>query len=79
MMKKHNIPYCLFYNPANIRYATGTDVMGIWTASTLARYYIVSADAAPVLFDYPNSMHVAQKLVRNVRPALSWRSAEPPG
>ncbi len=73
MMKKHAIPICLFYNPANIRYATGTDVMGVWTASTLARYCLVAAEGAPVLFEYPNSMHVAQKLVRDVRPAISWQ------
>ena len=24
MMKRHGIPVCLFYNPGNIRYATGT-------------------------------------------------------
>ncbi|SVD45738.1 uncharacterized protein METZ01_LOCUS398592, partial [marine metagenome] len=36
MMRRHEIPVCLFYNPANIRYATGTEVMGVWTATTLA-------------------------------------------
>src|SRR5258708_29221431 len=63
MMKKHGIPICLFYNPGNIRYATGTDVMGVWTATTLARYCLVAAEGAPILFQYPNSMHVSQKLV----------------
>jgi Xaa-Pro aminopeptidase len=73
MMKRHDIPICLFYNPGNIRYATGTDVMGVWTATTLARFCLVAAEGAPILFEYPNSMHVAQKLVRDVRPALSWQ------
>ena len=36
-MKRHDMPICLFYSPANIRYATGTEVMGVWTASTFAR------------------------------------------
>ena len=36
MMRKRDIPIALFYNPANIRYATGVDVMGVWTATTLA-------------------------------------------
>jgi len=73
MMKKHDIPICLFYNPGNIRYATGVDVMGVWTATTLARYCLVAMESAPVLFEYPNSMHVARKWVRDVRPALSWQ------
>jgi Xaa-Pro dipeptidase len=73
MMKKHDIPICLFYNPGNIRYATGCDVMGVWTATTLARYCLVAADRDPILFEYPNSIHVAQKIVRDVRPALSWQ------
>lgn len=73
LMKHHDIPICLFYNPGNIRYATGVDVMGVWTATTLARYCLVAAEGAPILFEYMNSMHVAQKVVRDVRPALNWQ------
>ncbi|MBM3570788.1 MAG: aminopeptidase P family protein, partial [Alphaproteobacteria bacterium] len=73
MMKKHDIPICLFYNPANIRYATGTDVMGVWTATTLARSCVVAIEGDPVLFEYLTSIHVSQKLVRDVRPAISWQ------
>ena len=74
-MRAHDIPVCLFFNPANIRYATGTDVMGVWTAVTLARYCVLAADHAPILFEYKNSMHDSQKLVRDVRPAISWQYA----
>ena len=42
MMRKRDIPIALFYNPANIRYATGVDVMGVWTATTLARCCLVA-------------------------------------
>ncbi len=72
-MKRHDLAVCLFYNPANIRYATGTDVMGVWTAGTFARYCLVPAEGAPVLFEYPGSLHVSRKLVRDVRPAFSWQ------
>jgi len=72
-MKQHKIPICLFYNPGNIRYVTGVDVMGVWTATTLARYVLLAADGAPVLYEYPNSMHVAQKYVKDVRPAINWQ------
>ena len=36
MMKHHDLPACLLYGTANIRYATGVDVMGVWTAGTFA-------------------------------------------
>ena len=51
-MKHHGIPVCLFYNPGNIRYATGTEVMGVWTATTLTRFAVVPADGAPVPVSY---------------------------
>jgi Xaa-Pro aminopeptidase len=73
MMRKHDIPICLFFNPANIRYATGTDVMGVWTATTLARCCLIAAEGDPILFEYRTSMHVSQKLVHDVRPAISWQ------
>lgn len=72
-MKRHKIPICLFYNPGNIRYATGVEVMGVWTATTLARYALVPVEGDPILFEYRNSMHVAERLVKDVRPAPSWQ------
>jgi Xaa-Pro aminopeptidase len=72
-MRHHDLPACLLYNTANIRYATGVDVMGVWTAGTFARYCIVPAEGGPVLFEYKGSVHVSQKLVRDVRPAYGWQ------
>ena len=72
-MKRYQLPVCLFYGTANIRYATGVDVMGVWTAGTFARYCVVPAEGAPVLFEYKGSVHVAQKLVQDVRPAFTWQ------
>jgi Xaa-Pro aminopeptidase len=72
-MRRHELPVCLFFNPANIRYATGTDVMGVWTAGTFARYCVVPAEGEPVLFEYKGSMHVSRRLVRDVRPAFTWQ------
>ena len=73
MMRKRDIPVALFYNPANIRYATGVDVMGVWTATTFARCCIVAAEGDPVLFEYPVSMHVAEKHVKDVRPHRGYQ------
>ncbi len=73
MLKRDGIPACLFFNPANIRYATGTDVMGVWTAGTFARYCMVPAEGKPILFEYKGSIHVTEKIVEDVRPAYSWQ------
>src|SRR5436190_20755347 len=69
MMKQYSMPICLFFNPANIRYATGTDVMGIWTAGTFERYCLVPAEGDPILFEYKDSIHVSRKFLKDVRPA----------
>lgn len=72
-MNDHGIAVALFYNPANIRYATGTEVMGVWTAGTFARYCLVPADGAPIMFEYRNSIHVSRKIMDDVRPAVGWQ------
>ena len=73
MMKRHDLPVALLYTMANIRYATGVDVMAVWTAGTFARYCLVPAEGAPILFEYSGSMHVSQKVISDVRPAYTWR------
>ena len=73
MMRKHDIPVCLFYNPANIRYATGTEVMSVWTASTFTRHCFVPMEGQPILYEYRNSMHVSQRFMDDVRPATAWQ------
>jgi Xaa-Pro aminopeptidase len=73
MLKRHDLPVALLYNTANIRYATGVDVMSVWTAGTFARYCLVPAEGAPILFEYKGSVHVSQKVVADVRPAYTWQ------
>jgi Xaa-Pro aminopeptidase len=73
MLKRHDMPVALFYNTPNIRYATGVDVMAVWTAGTFARYCLVPAEGAPILFEYKGSIHVSQKIIKDVRPAYTWQ------
>jgi Xaa-Pro aminopeptidase len=73
MLIRHDFPVALLYNTANIRYATGADVMAVWTAGTFARYCLVPAQGEPILFEYKGSIHVSQKVVRDVRPAYTWQ------
>jgi Xaa-Pro aminopeptidase len=71
-MRQHEIEACLFFNPANVRYATGTSVMGVYSLATCCRCALVAASGAPVLFEHPNSMHVSRKILAGVRPMLAW-------
>jgi Xaa-Pro aminopeptidase len=72
-LARHDFPVALLYGTPNIRYATGVDVMSVWTAGTFARYCLVPAEGTPMLFEYSGSMHVSRKLVRDVRSAYTWR------
>ena len=73
MLRRYDLPVALLYSTPNIRYATGVDVMSVWTAGTFARYCLVPAEGTPILFEYSGSMHVSQKFVADVRPAYTWR------
>jgi len=72
-MHRHGDAVCLLYKPANIRYATGTDLMGVWTAGAFARYCIVPAVGAPILFEHRQAIPISQRIVSDVRPAVVWQ------
>src|SRR4029453_9461708 len=61
MMKRHGLPVCLIYRTGNIPSPTGAARRGVWPAGAFARYGVVPAEGAPVLFEYKGSVHVAQK------------------
>jgi Xaa-Pro dipeptidase len=65
---------CLLYDPVNIRYATGTRNMTIWTMHNAARYCLVPADGPAILFEFPKCEHLAQGIetVGEVRPGTFW-------
>jgi Xaa-Pro aminopeptidase len=44
----------VFFDPLNVRYATGTRNMSVWLLHNLARYCFVPAEGKPVLFEFPN-------------------------
>jgi Xaa-Pro aminopeptidase len=72
-MRAQNVPACLFFHPANIRYATGTSVMDIWASETFARHCVVPATGDPVLFECHTSIGISGRHVRDVRPAVTWQ------
>ena len=73
VMREEAVPACLFFHPANIRYATGTAVMDVHTLGASERYCLVPANGDPVLFEWDMAISQSRKLVRDVRPALWWQ------
>jgi Xaa-Pro dipeptidase len=73
-LRKRDYGACLLYDPINIRYATGTRNMTVWTMHNAARYCIVPAEGRAVLFDYRNSEHLSTGIetIYEVRPGKFW-------
>ncbi|MBI3707538.1 MAG: aminopeptidase P family protein [Proteobacteria bacterium] len=61
-------------DPINIRYATGTRNMQVWTLHNAARYAFVPLEGPVVLFDFGNCEHLSADIetVDEVRPAVPW-------
>lgn len=64
----------LLYDPVNIRYATDTSNMQVWTLHNFARYALVFAEGPVVLFEFHNCehLHEGNELLDEIRPAINW-------
>ena len=64
----------LLYDPVNIRYATDTTNMPVWTMRNPARYALVFADGPTVLWEFHNCAHLHEgnRLVNEIRDAVNW-------
>ncbi|MBM3522068.1 MAG: aminopeptidase P family protein, partial [Alphaproteobacteria bacterium] len=69
-----DIGACVLFDPSNIRYATGSRNMHIYTLRLPLRYAFVPISGPVVLFDYFGSEHLAANLetIAEVRPAVPW-------
>jgi Xaa-Pro dipeptidase len=65
---------CVLMNPINIRYATGSRNMQLWSMHTPARYVFVPAEGRAVLFDFAGCDYMSRHIetLAEVRPARSW-------
>lgn len=61
----------VLFDPVNIRYATGTRNMQVWTMHNICRYSVVFANGDTVLFELGSSAHLARGYASDIRPALS--------
>jgi Xaa-Pro dipeptidase len=64
----------LFYDPTNIRYATGTSNMQVYSLHNACRYVYVPVEGDVVLFDFKGCEHLStgHPAVDEVRDATSW-------
>jgi Xaa-Pro dipeptidase len=64
----------VLFDPINLRYATGSRNMQVWTMHNLCRYVFVATEGPVVLFDLPSSTHLSRNLetIDERRPSLAW-------
>ena len=64
----------LAVDPVNLRYATGTRNMQVWTMHNIVRYALVFAHGPTVLFDLPTGRHLSAGLesVSDVRASIPF-------
>ncbi|HEX9789425.1 MAG TPA: Xaa-Pro peptidase family protein [Kiloniellales bacterium] len=65
---------CVLFDPLNLRYATDSRNMAVWTLHNAARYCFVPTEGPVIVFDFHNCAHLSDGLetVDEVRPARSW-------
>ncbi|AXL49980.1 aminopeptidase P [Paraburkholderia caffeinilytica] len=73
-LHKNNCPAILLYDPVNIRYATDTSNMQIWTGRNPSRYVMVFADGRVIAWEFHSCEHVwdGLNLDLEMRSAVGW-------
>jgi len=73
-LKKRDYMGCLLSDPMNIRYATGSRNMQVWTMHSPGRWAFVPSEGPVVLYEYTSSAHLSEGLetIQEVRPAIPW-------
>ncbi len=70
---KHDLAGVLLFDPINIRYATGSRNMQVWTMHNFCRYALILTGGPCVMFELPTAMHLLDgiEIIDEVRPAFS--------
>ncbi len=73
-LEKFDCAAGLFYDPVNIRYATGTSNMQVYSLHNPCRYAFVTTTGPVILFDFKGCEHLSSgcPAVSEVRDAVSW-------
>ena len=73
-LRLNNVGACILFDPINIRYATDSRNMSLFTMHELVRFVFISAEGKVILFDYPKSEHLSEHLctIDDIRAVDSW-------
>jgi Xaa-Pro aminopeptidase len=73
-LAKRDFAGALLADPINIRYATGTRNMAVWTMHAPGRYVFVATDGPVVLFEFGTSRHVTSSgpMIDQQRTSTPW-------
>jgi Xaa-Pro aminopeptidase len=71
-MREAGADVALFFAPGNIRYATGTAIMTVYSMGASVRCALVPAEGVPIMFEHAESAHVSARIAPDVRPFLPW-------
>ena len=73
-LEKNNIGACILFDPINIRYATDTRNMAVFSFHLMTRYVFIPVNGPVTLFEYPKCEHIYENncTIDEVREVLSW-------
>ena len=73
-LKKNDFAGIVLFDPINIRYATGSRNMAVWTLHNAGRYAFVPTEGPVVLFEFHGCAHLSEGLesITEIRPAKAW-------
>ncbi|MBT5579451.1 MAG: aminopeptidase P family protein, partial [Acidimicrobiaceae bacterium] len=72
-MTRYGVDACLLFDPVNIRYASGSRNMQVFSARNPARYLFVALDGPVILFEFAGCFHLSAGLetIDEIRPATT--------
>ncbi len=73
-LRHRELDAILLYDPVNIRYATDTTNMSLWTAHNAVRYALVPADGPLILYEFSKGEFLSahSEVVDEIRPTISY-------
>ncbi len=71
---KNDIGACILFDPINIRYATDTRNMSLFTMHIISRYVFIPAEGPVILFEYPKCGHLVDGIntIDEIRDCIVW-------
>ncbi len=73
-LRDSDVAGVVILDPVNLRYASGSRNMQVWTMHNICRYGFLAADGPLVLFDMPRAVHLIEGLetIDEFRPAVAF-------